>query len=95
MVAEILDGFSGAIINVLTVLVITDLTAGSGRFNLARGVVGATLGLAASISTLGTGYLFQGFGTGTGFLAISGVAGAAAVLMWLFVPETKPAKYED
>jgi MFS family permease len=95
VVAEILDGVSGAVINVLTVLVITDLTAGTGRFNLARGIVGAMLGIAASISTLGTGYLFQGFGTGIGFLAISGVAGAAAVMMWLFVPETKPAKYED
>jgi MFS family permease len=95
VVAQILDGITGAIINVLTVLVITDLTAGTGRFNLARGFVGAMLGLAASISTLGTGYLFQGFGTFTGFLAISGVASAAVVLMWLFVAETKPAKYED
>ncbi len=95
MAAQILDGISGAIIGVLTVLVITDLTAGTGRFNLARGFVGAMLGIAASLSTLGTGYLFQGFGTVTGFLAISGIAGAAAVLMWLFVAETKPAKYED
>jgi MFS family permease len=93
--AQILDGITGAIINVLTVLVITDLTAGTGRFNLARGFVGAMLGIAASISTLGTGYLFQGFGTFTGFLAISGVAVAALALMWLFVAETKPAKYED
>jgi MFS family permease len=95
VVAQILDGISGAVIGVLTVLVITDLTAGTGRFNLARGCVGAALGIAASISTLGTGYLFEGFGTVTGFLAISGVAGAAAVLMWVFVAETKPAKYED
>jgi MFS family permease len=95
VVAQILDGVSGAIINVLTVLVVTDLTAGTGRFNLARGLVGAMIGVAASISTLGTGYLFQGFGAMAGFLAISGVAGAAAVLMWRFVAETKPAKYED
>jgi MFS family permease len=95
VVAQILDGISGAIISVLTVLVITDLTAGTGRFNLARGFVGAMIGMAASISTLATGYLFQGFGSVTGFLVISGIAGAATALLWLFVAESKPAKYDD
>jgi MFS family permease len=95
VVAQILDGISGAIITVLTVLVITDLTANTGRFNFARGFVGAMIGLAASISTLATGYLFQGFGTATGFLVISAIAGAATALLWLFVAESKPAKYED
>jgi MFS family permease len=95
IVAQILDGISGAIITVLTVLVITDLTANTGRFNFARGFVGAMIGLAASISTLATGYLFQGFGTATGFLVISAIAGAATALLWLFVAESKPAKYED
>ncbi len=93
--AQILDGISGAIITVLTVLVITDLTAGTGRFNLARGFVGAMLGIAASISTLATGYLFQFAGPLTGFLAISVVAAGAALLIWIFVAETKPADYEE
>ena len=95
ILAQILDGVSGAIITVLTVLVITDLTANSGRFNFARGFVGAVSGLAASVSTLATGYLFQGFGTATGFLVICVIAGAATALLWLFVAESKPAKYED
>jgi len=95
ILAQILDGVSGAIITVLTVLVITDLTANSGRFNFARGFVGAMSGLAASVSTLATGYLFQGFGTATGFLVICVIAGAATALLWLFVAESKPAKYED
>lgn len=95
VVAQILDGVSGTIITVLTVLVITDLTANTGRFNFARGFVGAMSGLAASISTLATGYLFQGFGTATGFVVICVIAGAATALLWLFVAESKPAKYED
>jgi sugar phosphate permease len=77
------------------VLVITDLTANTGRFNFARGFVGAMSGLAASISTLATGYLFQGFGTASGFTVICVIAGAATALLWLFVAESKPAKYED
>jgi MFS family permease len=93
--AQILDGVSGAIITVLTVLVISDLTAGTGRFNLARGFVGAMLGVAASISTLGTGYLFQFSGPVTAFLTVSAAAGAAALLIWIFVSETKPGDYDD
>jgi MFS family permease len=93
--AQLLDGVSGAIIGVLTVIVITDLTTGTGRFNLAQGAVGAMIGIAASVSTLATGFLFQGFGPVSGFIAIATVAGAATVLIWLFVSETKPADYPD
>jgi MFS family permease len=92
--AQLLDGVSGAVIGVLTVIVITDLTAGTGRFNLARGAVGAAIGIAASLSTLATGYFFQNFGNVSGFLFIAAIAGAATVVIWLFVSETRPEKYE-
>ncbi|MGC1279411.1 MAG: MFS transporter, partial [Xanthobacteraceae bacterium] len=81
------------IIGVLTVIVVADLTAGTGRFNLAQGAVGAAIGIAASLSTLVTGFLFQGIGTTGGFIAIAAVAGAATALIWMFVAETKPADY--
>jgi MFS family permease len=95
IVVQFLDGINGAIITVLTVLVITDLTARTGRFNLVQGAVGAMLGIAASVSTLATGFLAQGFGPTSGFLAISAVAAMATALLWMLVPETKPADYGD
>jgi MFS family permease len=95
VLAQILSGVSGAIIGVLTVIVIADLTAGTGRFNLTQGTVGAASGIAASLSTLITGYLFQGIGPLFGFLIIAAVASAATALIWLFVSETKPASYAD
>jgi MFS family permease len=95
IVAQLLDGISGAVIGVLTIIVIADLTAGTGRFNLAQGVAGAAMGVAASLSTLATGYLFQGVGAISGFLVIAAVAGAATVLIWMFVSETRPANYSD
>ena len=95
VVAQLLSGITGAIIGVLTVLVITDLTAGTGRFNLAQGAVGAMIGIAASVSTLATGILFQGIGPAGGFIAIAAVAGAATALIWIFVSETKPSEYSD
>src|SRR5579863_10371997 len=60
VVAQILSGITGAIIGVLTVIVIADLTVGSGRFNLAQGAVGAAIGVAASLSTLVTGFFVPG-----------------------------------
>jgi MFS family permease len=93
--AQVLNGITSAIIGVLTVLVITDLTTGAGRFNLAQGAVGAMSGIAASLSTLATGYLVQSFGTAAGFVAIAAVATAATALIWIFVSETKPAAYDE
>ncbi|MGC1780349.1 MAG: MFS transporter [Xanthobacteraceae bacterium] len=94
VVAQILSGITGAVIGVLTVIVIADLTAGTGRFNLAQGVVGAAIGIAASLSTLMTGFLFAGVGPFGGFIAIAAVAGGATALIWIFVTETKPAEYD-
>ncbi len=95
LVGQLLNGVSGAVIGVLTVIVVTDLTAGTGRFNLAQGTVGALSGLAASASTLGTGYIVAGLGPAAGYLAITAVAIAATALIWVFVSETKPEKYAD
>jgi MFS family permease len=95
IVAQVFNGITGAIIGVLTVMVVTDLTANTGRFNLAQGVVGALSGLAASLSTLASGYLVQTFGPMSGFVAIAAVAAAATALIWMFIAETKPADYGD
>ncbi len=40
IVAQVLDGLSGATLGVLTALIIADLTTRTGRFNLAQGLVG-------------------------------------------------------
>jgi MFS family permease len=91
VMAQLLDGVTGAIIGVLTIVVVTDLTKGTGRFNLAQGAVGALIGIAASVSTLATGFLFERIGPVGGFIAIAAVAAAATALIWLFVSETKTA----
>jgi MFS family permease len=95
VVAQVLNGITGTIVGVLTVLVITDLTVGTGRFNLAQGTVGALSGVAASLSTLATGYLVQAFGPASGYLSITAVAAGATALIWVFVSETKPVGYDD
>jgi MFS family permease len=94
IVGQVLNGISGAVIGVLTVIVVADLTTGTGRFNLAQGAVGALSGLAAAASTFATGYVVRWFGPGVGFSAIALVSGAALAVIWVFT-ETKPERYPD
>jgi MFS family permease len=95
LIAQVLGGISAAAVTVLTVLVITDLTTGTGRFNLVRGAVGTLLAIAASISTSASGFIFEGLGQWAGFLILAAVAGVASALLWAAMPETRPAKYLD
>jgi MFS family permease len=93
--AQILSGITGAMIGVLTLIVVADLTAGTGRFNLATGTVGALSGIAASLSTSGAGFIFQALGPHVGYVSLAAVAALATLFLWMFLNETKPDKYED
>jgi MFS family permease len=95
LLSQALDGLSGAVVGVLTILIITDVTTGSGRFNLARGAVGTLSSLAASISTAASGFVIQKFGLSAGFLAMAAAAVAATLVTAMLLPETRPTKYLD
>jgi MFS family permease len=95
LIVQLLDGVTGAIITVLTLLVITDLTTGTGRFNLAQGIVGTLTGIAAALSTTIVGLLVSRFGDWSGFVMMATVTCIAMVVLWLLLPEPKPAKYLD
>ncbi len=95
IVSQMVGGISAAAVTVLTVLVITDMTTGTGRFNLVHGFVGTIIAIAASISTAVSGFIFQGIGHMQGFLILAGAAAIATGLLWVVMPETKPAKYLD
>jgi MFS family permease len=89
--AQVLDGVSGTMLGVLTALIIADLTAGTGRFNLAQGFVGTMSGVGASLSTTLSGLVAASLGRAAGFLGIAAVALAAVVLLWSLMPETNPS----
>ncbi len=95
LIAQLLGGISAAAVTVLTILVITDLTTGTGRFNLVRGSVGTLIAIAASISTTATGFIFQELGHWEGFLILAAASAIATALLWAAMPETMPAKYLD
>jgi len=88
---QALDGISGAVLGVLVPLSLADVTRGTGRFNLAQGIVGCATGIGATLSTIGAGYLADHFGTATAFAGLAAAAAFAFVLLLGMMPETKPA----
>ncbi|HEX2653777.1 MAG TPA: MFS transporter, partial [Xanthobacteraceae bacterium] len=58
---QFLDGISGAVLAVMIPLVVADVTRGTGRFNLAQGLVGSAVGIGASLSTTLAGYMSDHF----------------------------------
>jgi MFS family permease len=90
--AQVLDGITAASLGVMVPLMVADLTRGTGRFNLAQGIVGTAMGIGASISPTLGGVLTDGFGSGVAFLGLAGVAVLGFLAVWLFLPETRPQK---
>jgi MFS family permease len=88
VIVQVLDGVSGATLGVLTTLVIADITKGTGRFNLAQGIVGTLSGLGASLSTSMSGLVVERFGDVAGFLSVTIVGLMAVAILLVFMPET-------
>ena len=87
---QTLDGISAAVLGVLIPLVVADISYGTGHFNLAQGVIGMSIGLAAAISTPAAGYVADTFGSHAAFLTLGATGGLGALLLLLFMPETRP-----
>ena len=92
MAAQVLDGVSAATLGVLVPLVIADTTRGTGHFNLAQGAVGAAVGIGASLSTAGAGYVADVAGPGVVFGLLAAVAAAGLLLVVGLMPETGEAR---
>jgi MFS family permease len=86
---QILDGVGAGIFGVVSVLVIADLTRGTGRFNLTLGAITTAVGIGASLSQIIAGSLFHRVGPHAAFLFLAAVAAAALVILALFMPETE------
>jgi MFS family permease len=86
---QALDGIGAGIFGVLVVIIVSDLTAGTGRFNFAQGVLATATGIGASLSNLLTGFLVEKTSFNTGFLALSLIALGALALFAIAMPETR------
>jgi MFS family permease len=88
---QLLDGVTAAVFAVLVPLVIADVTRGTGHFNLGQGIIGAMIGVGASVSPTYAGYLSDHFSSPVAFLGLTAVAMLGAAAAWALMPETRPA----
>jgi len=86
---QVLDGIGAGIFGVVSVLVIADLTQGSGRFNLTLGAISTAVGIGAALSQTIAGTIVQRFNFDVGFIFLAIVAAAAFGILYFFMPETR------
>ncbi|NBD08795.1 MFS transporter [Corallococcus silvisoli] len=85
---QVLDGVGAGIFGVVSVLVIADLTRGTGRFNVTLGAITMAVGIGASLSQVIAGTLVHHLGYSAGFLFLATVAAVAFALFARAMPET-------
>ena len=95
VVVQLLDGVTAAVFAVMVPLVVADLTRGTGRFNLGQGILGTATGIGASLSATLAGYMSDRFGSPTAFAGLAAIAFVGFTVLWLLMPETRPAEQPD
>ncbi len=90
VIVQLLDGLTATVFSVMVPLTIADVTHGSGRFNLAQGIVGTMTGIGASLSPTLAGYITDSFGSAAAFVVLAAIAAVGVCLVGLLMPETRP-----
>ncbi|MCJ2095837.1 MFS transporter [Methylobacterium sp. J-072] len=85
---QFLDGVGAGLLSASKSLVLADVMRGTGRYNLAQGLVGTLQGAGAALSFVVAGSLVQHAGFQAAYLVCGGVALLALALLWLAMPET-------
>lgn len=73
----------------VSVLVIADLTQGSGRFNITLGAISAAVGIGAALSQTIAGTIVHHFSFNAGFLFLAAIAAMAFSILYFLMPETR------
>jgi len=92
---QVLDGLAGASFGILVPLIVSDVAARSGRFNLSLGAVGFAIGIGSTVSTSAAGWVSDHLGMRAAFYFLACVGLSAVLLASLAMPETRPQQDED
>ncbi|MTH98857.1 MFS transporter [Roseibium sp. RKSG952] len=92
---QALDGIANGIFGMIFLLIIADVTRGTGRFNAAQGALTTLIGVGATLSNLVAGWVSQAAGYSTGFLFLASIAVIGALTFAFLMPETAPALQKD
>ena len=89
---QLLDGVGNGLFATLTGIVVADLMRGTGRYNLASGLVATVQGVGASLSNVVAGNIVVLAGYNTAFVTLACIAALGLAVLAAFMPETgKPA----
>ena len=92
---QALDGVANGVFGVMFLLIVADLTRGTGRFNVAQGALTTLVGIGASLSNLIAEEIVELFSYSVSFLFLACVAIIGLVIFVFFMPETAPHKQKD
>ncbi len=89
---QVLDGIGAGIFGVMLILMIGDLTRGSGRFNLGQGIAATAVGAGAAFSNLLAGTVAKHAGYASSFITLAAIAALALALFASSMRETRVRK---
>jgi MFS family permease len=92
---QVLDGIAAAGFGIMVPLIVSDIAARSGHFNLSLGAVGFAIGIGSTVSTSAAGWAADRFGMRFAFYFLAGIGLAAALLASFAMPETRPQPEDD
>lgn len=87
-----LDGVANGIFAVLFLLIVSDVTKGTGRFNIAQGALATLVGIGASASNLVAEEIVQRASYDAAFYFLAGVSVLGAIIFATLMPETAAHK---
>jgi MFS family permease len=88
---QVLDGVAGAGFGIMVPLIVSDVAARSGHFNLSLGAVGFAIGIGSTLSTSAAGWVADHFSIRDAFYFLAAVGLSAVLLAAFAMPETRPA----
>jgi predicted MFS family arabinose efflux permease len=89
--AQVLDGVGSGMYDALLPLLLADLTRGTGRYSLARGVIGTIQGFGGSTGQGAGNFLAGTIGYDLTFVCAAAVAALALLTLLVAMPETREA----
>lgn len=85
---QALDGVANGIFAMIFLLILADVTAGTGRFNLAQGALATLVGVGASLSNLIAEEVVELANYTTAFLMLAAIAVIGTLIFAFMMPET-------
>lgn len=89
---QLLDGFGAGIFGALFPVIVSDITRGTGRFNVSQGAIATAQGVGASLSAAIAGLIVVNAGYGAAFWTLAAIAVAGLVLFLVAMPDTAASK---